>query len=88
MKTTVDGIKFKGRIPSASEATDFDAAIPVSGKTTGMRGGSPGINPANGGVGRPVGNIHHSQPGSGHVDAESRRSNSTGYGLLGKKGKC
>ena len=73
---STDGIKMLGKTPTAHSGTVPDAGIPASGKTTGSKGGSPGIRPANGSVrgARGVGSIHMGAAGSGHVASETRRA--------------
>ena len=74
-------MKMKIATPAQKNGKGFDAGLPSRAKTTGMKGGFPGVSPDNGSkTGNPVGSMAMGHKGSGHDAGETRRAVSTGYG--------
>lgn len=54
------------------------------GNMSGLRGGMPGVRPANGGGTQRVRDVAYGVGGSGHDKAATKRSSHTGYGNVHK----
>lgn len=68
----------------ATKATGVNTnkGYPAAGNMSGDRGGMPGSSTKGNGTfggARRVNNVHMSQPGSGHVMSEAKRSSMTGF---------